>query len=219
MKNLKITALAFAGVLTLVSAFGCGEKKVVERASDTQSEASVSHVDSNNTADSNAVPDSDPIDLENIGSIEHRANLSDEIDANETSFKLNSVIDPGVIENGQKFIFFDITINNPTDTAYSLSTLNNFFIRLPDGTDIYSDIRTQLYALNAFKENSYSKDPFEIPAKGQFSGVIGGFLLDEGVTEFTVGFFPTKDAVNDKEEVILIDITPDMIANADALLK
>ena len=70
-----------------------------------------------------------------------------------------------------------------------------------------------------FNENTYSKDPFNIPAKGQFSGIIGGFVVDENVDTFTVGFFPTQSLVNDKDDVCLIDITPDKITTRTDLLK
>lgn len=148
----------------------------------------------------------EPVTTAKIGSIVIDADISENVNENDTVFTLNSVIDAGIVEDGKKFIFFDITIKNDTDSSYSLSTLNNFYIILPDETDLYSTVRTQIYAINTFKEDRFFVDPFEIPAKSQFSGVIGGFTVDENIESFTVCFFPTKGNPDDKEKIIKIKV-------------
>lgn len=204
MKSFKYAALLIAGLLTVSAAVSCGEKKTVEPMSTVDAENPPTNVYAENSE---------------IGKNEFKAALSTEISANDTVFTLNSVIDPGFRENGKKYIFLDVTINNSTGNAYDLSTLNNFYLKLSNGTEVYSDIVTSLYAMANFKENTYSKDPFTIPASGQFSGIIGGFIVDENVDTFTVGFFPTQANVNDKDDVCLIDITPDKITTPTDLLK
>ena len=205
MKNLKFAALIVAGLLTFGSAaVSCSDKKNIEKTS---------------TVDAENPPTNVYAEHQEIGVNEHKADLSAEISANNTAFTLNSVIDPGYRENGKKYIFLDITINNTTDSAYDLSTLNNFYLKLNDGTEVYSNIATSLYAMSNFKENTYFKDPFNIPANDKFSGVVGGFIIDENVNEFTVGFFPTQNDVNAKEDVCLINITDGQISDAADLLK
>ncbi len=204
MKSFKYAALILAGLLTVTSAASCGKKKTIEPVSTVDAENPPTNVYAENTE---------------IGVNQFKADLSTEISANDTAFTLNSVIDTGYRENGKKYIYLDVTINNSTDSGYELSTLNNFYLKLSDGSEVYSDIVTSLYAMANFNENTYSKDPFNIPAKGQFSGIIGGFVVDENVDTFTVGFFPTQSLVNDKDDVCLIDITPDKITTRTDLLK
>ena len=204
MKSFKYAALILAGLLTVTSAASCGKKKIIEPVSTVDAENPPTNVYAENTE---------------IGVNQFKADLSTEISANDTAFTLNSVIDTGYRENDKKYIYLDVTINNSTDSGYELSTLNNFYLKLSDGTEVYSDIVTSLYAMANFNENTYSKDPFNIPAKGQFSGIIGGFVVDENVDTFTVGFFPTQSLVNDKDDVCLIDITPDKITTRTDLLK
>jgi len=152
-----------------------------------------------------------------VGENKIRADLLQSVSANDTVFTLNSVVSPENMEaEGCKYVYFDITIKNNTNSAYSLSTLNNFYLIMPDGEEVYSDVRTQLFAMSRFKDDAYFNDPFEIPANGEFSGIVGGFLVDKNAESFTVGFFPTKDSPSDKDDVMLIDITSDKIKAPDA---
>ena len=199
MKTNRFTALALAAVMGAAITTSCGQKKTT--VTDTPSQTSEIIMD----------------DAEHIGKNKIKANLLETVSANDTVFTLNKVVSPEDKEdNGCRYVFFDVTIKNNSSTAYTLSTLKNFYITLEDGTDIYSDIRTQLYASSNFKENTYFSDPFEIPANGEFKGLVGGFLLDKKVEKFTVGFFPTKDSPRAKGDVMVIDVTADNIQAPDA---
>lgn len=199
MKYNRLTALTLAALMGAVCITGCGQKK-----SNTETSAEAS---------SEIILD----DPAHIGKNRIEASLLETVSANDTVFTLNSVVSPkDKEEEGCRFIYFDVSIKNNSDTAYTLSTLNNFYILLEDGTEVYSDIRTQLYAASNFKEDSYFTDPFDIPANGEFKGLIGGFLLKKDVEKFTVGFYPTKDSPRAKGDVIVIDITADKIQAPDA---
>lgn len=155
-----------------------------------------------------------------IGVNKHEAEMSQEVNANETIFALNSVIDAGAqTENGEHYIFLDITIKNNTDTAYTLSTLNNFRFIMPDESEIYGHVRTQLYAINNFSDK-YFGSPFDIPANGEFRGVVGGFVVGADQKDYYVEFFPTKDNELDKEDVVRIKVDASKIVSVPAdLLK
>lgn len=190
MRKHRITALILCAALALVPASSCKKNKKSNSSETKQSDAA------------------------NIGINEINVGISEEADENDTVFKLNSVIDAGKqTEKGEHYIYLDVTIKNNTDNSYSLNTLNNFYLIMPDSSEVFSSVRTQLYAINNFKEGIFSSDPFEIPANGEFSGYIGGFVLEEGKKEFTVCFFPTKENQNDKEDVIKVKITPDMVTD------
>lgn len=192
MKILKRTLLTLSAAMLLFTAVGCKKDKV---------------------SSSNA---KDP----SIGANEIKVEMSQEADANDTVFSLNSVIDAGAqTEEGEHYIYLDVTIKNNSDTAYSLSTLNNFYLIMPDKTEVYGHIRTQLYATSNFNDK-YFGSPFDIPANGEFRGVIGGFVLPEGQKNFTVGFFPTKEVDTNKYDVIKIEVDSSKIVTVPSdLLK
>lgn len=195
MKTVKFTALLLASALFAGTAAGCAENSGTSSA--TRPASSVS--------DSDVGLIEGEISTTPIGTIQIKGNIGEEFNENDMSFKLNSVIDADYIEDGKKFIFFDITIKNNTGREYTLSTLNNFYLILPDGSEEYSSIRTLLYARSTFSDKKYFPDPFDIPSNGQFSGVIGGFIIDKDINNFTVCFFPTADDPRNKEKVIKID--------------
>ena len=196
MKTTKLTALLLASALFAGTATGCLDN------TDTSSKAPSPAVSSGNDA---GLVEGE-ISTTPIGTIQLKGNIGDEFNENDMVFKLNSVIDADYIEDGNKFIFFDITIKNNTSKAYTLSTLNNFYLVLPDGSEEYSSIRTLLYARSTFSDKKYFPDPFDIPSNGQFSGVIGGFIINKDINDFTVCFFPTGDDPRNKEKVIRIDV-------------
>ena len=148
MKKSRYAALFLAAVLS-VSAFGsCNRHK------------SSTNIDDISIADVTTVP---------VAQNKIPADMGQSVTVNDTTFTLNSVISPeNINENGQRYIFFDVTIKNNTDTTYSLSTLNNFYIILNGSTNVYSDVRTQLFALSRFKENTFFSDPFDIPANSEY---------------------------------------------------
>ena len=207
MKKFKSAALALAAVLTLASAAGCNRQTV----------------SGNNTtvSDGRANVQDSPAETTPIGENKHDSSIGTPVTANDTTFTINSVISPdNMEEEGKKYIYFDVTIKNDSAADYSLSTLNNFYITMNDGTDVYSDVRTQLFALSRFKENTFFSDPFDIPANSEFNGIVGGFLVDKNAESFTVGFFPTKDDPTAKSDVIVVPVNAsDITAPSADLLK
>jgi len=197
MKIFRFTALAMAAVLALTPAVGCRH--------DIKSSSS------------NATKYADHPE---IGEIKVTANVNQEAEANETFFTLNKVIDAGAqTENGEHYYYLDITIRNNTDTAYELTRLNNFYLLFSDGTELSSAVRAELYAINNFSDK-YRKSPFTIPANGTFTGVVSGFVLTPDKTDFTVGFFPTRENTEDKKNVILVPVTAsDIVPITDDLKK
>lgn len=204
MKKFRITALLLTALLAATATVGCGKKNRTSTADDD-----IIYADTGNSS---------PIDLESIGKNKVEVSLSEEANENETVFKLNNVYMIDAQSDGTKYVYFDVTINNSTDTEYTLSTLNNFYIEA-EGEKIYSSVVTQLYARNNFKEGIFATDPFTVPANGEYSGIVGGIILNKDYSSFTVGFYPTKEDINDKETVITIDVTSDNFKDASELLK
>ena len=145
---------------------------------------------------------------EGLADTEIKASIAENAVANETTFKLNSVIDSGMTdESGNKYIYIDAVIGNSTDTEYDLNILNNFYLLLPDNSEVHFDVRTQLYGQKNIE--NYIINPFTVPANGELAGVFGGFVIAPDVEEFTVCFFPTKENMRDKANVIKVDVTAD----------
>lgn len=132
-------------------------------------------------------------------------NPVEEANANDTGFRLNRVIDSGqTSDSGEPYIYLDVTISNHTDKSYDLNVLNNFYILLANEDEVHFDVRTQLYGTKNI--SNYAASPFNIPANGEFSGIIGGFILPKDSQDFTVCFFPTQDDANNKSNVIKVNI-------------
>ncbi|WP_303838155.1 DUF4352 domain-containing protein [Ruminococcus flavefaciens] len=201
MKKTGLFAVLLAAALTTASFAGCLDK---------------------NSSSSSRVRQSSniPTSIEAIGSNVVDGEMGKEVTENDTGFTLNSVISAKNSETGEQFIYMDITLRNNTDKQYTLSTLNNFYIELPDGSKAESDVRTQLYAKQNFNESKYYADPFDIPSNGQFSGVIGGIAVSGDASDFKLCFFPTGDNPRAKGTVIKYDITSgDIHAPAAEMLK
>ena len=65
---------------------------------------------------------------EGIAKTEIKAEISEVTLSNDTSFKLNNVIDYGKTDDdGNRFLYLDVTITNNTDKEYELNILNNFY--------------------------------------------------------------------------------------------
>lgn len=184
MKKYKLIPVILAAVLSL-SAVGCSGKTNTSESSHTNTPL---------------------INNEGIAETEIKAAISEEVTANDTSFILNRVIDSGEQpqEGGGTYYYFDVTIKNLTDTAYSLNALNNFYVLMPDETEYHFDVRTQLFAVNNIE--NYFPNPFDIPENGEMSGIVGGFVIPENTESFTVCFFPSKDDINNKSNVIKVDV-------------
>lgn len=197
MRRYKITALLLCAAMAVTAAVGCSDGKTDSR--------SASRVGTTVEAGKN----------EGVADNEVSAAVSEKANANETVFTLNKVIDGGTrTDKGERYLYLDITIDNATDKAYELNTLNNFYLLFSDGSEAHYDVRTQLYA--AKNMSRYSPNPFSVPAKGQFSGVVGGFAVSEDVKDLTVCFFPTLDNEQKKPDVVKVAVTEkDIITISD----
>lgn len=190
MKNHKLISFALLAVISL-SITGCSDNKN-SSLSNPSSESSM-NFDEHSKSDG-------------IADNEISVALTEEADVNQTLFKLNRVIDSGnKSDSGDPYVYLDVTISNSTDKEYNLSTLNNFYLLLPDGQEIHFDVRTQLYGTKNIQ--NYSASPFTIPASSEFSGIIGGFILPQNTQSFTVCFFPTQDNANDKTSVVKVNVS------------
>ena len=176
------------------------------------------HNKNNDTSDEEMFPTSNTEEVSPIGSTELKGEIGKEITANNTAFTLRSVFVHTDHDYKERFVYFDIDLRNSTDKEYTLNTLNNFYIKLPDGTEVFSDVRSQLYARSSLKEDKYYEDPFNIPSNGQFSGIVGGFILMDDIDEFTLCFYPTGSNPNDKGTVIEYSITADDLKELDSSL-
>ncbi|MBO5163458.1 MAG: hypothetical protein J6B75_03325 [Ruminococcus sp.] len=147
---------------------------------------------------------------EGLADNEIKANIAEDTECNDTTFKLNSVIDSGMAdENGNKYIYLDAVIGNSTDKEYDLNILNNFYLLLPDNSEAHFDVRTQLYGQKNI--DNYIVNPFTVPASGEISGIFGGFVIAPDVENFTVCFFPTQEDMRNKSNVIKVDVTSENI--------
>ena len=190
MRKYKFAAMILAAAMALTASVGCSGK------SESSSETSYKISDDGR--------------LDGLADVEVTADLNQEADANQTGFTLNSVIDSGMRnDKSERYIYLDVTINNSTDKEYDLNILNNFYILFADGNEAHFDVRTQLYATKNL--DNFIVSPFTVPANGQFSGMVGGFLVGSDVNEFTVCFFPTLDEARDKSNVVKVKVTNDDI--------
>lgn len=195
MRKFKIIPLLLVAALAVTSAVGCTDKE---------------DPDISKTSNSSSSSSVEPGKLEGIADKEISVAVKEEANENQTVFKLNNVVDSGMTdENGAKYIYLDVSISNTIDKEYELSVLNNFYILLPNEEEVHFDVRTQLHA--AKNISGYCASPFVIPANGEFSGLIGGFILDKDISDFTVCFFPTKDDERDKSSVVKVKISAEDI--------
>jgi hypothetical protein len=188
MRKNRLAALFLAAALALTAAVGCSGNR--------------EHSSSTNESSYKISEDGR---LDGLADKEYKVGISEEADVNETLFKLNKVIDSGkTTDSGEHYVYLDVTIHNSTEKEYELSMLNNFFILFGDTTEAHYDIRTQLYA--AKNLDGYQGSDFTVPAKGSFSGVVGGFLVPSAQNEYTVCFFPSLDDERDKSNVIKVKV-------------
>ena len=190
MRKFKFIPLLLAAALAVTAAVGCTEKPDPEISKVSDSSSSVV----------------EPGKLEGIADKEISVAVKEEANENQTVFKLNNVVDSGMTdENGAKYIYLDVSISNSTDKEYDLSVLNNFYILLPDEDEIHFDVRTQLHAAKNIE--GYCASPFTIPANGEFSGIVGGFIVDKDISDLTVCFFPTQDDAKNKSSVVKVNVS------------
>ena len=128
MKKYRIAALLLTAAMAF-SAAGCSDKS--RSKVPTESSSIISNLQ-------------DPLASNSV-----EAGLTQETDLNQTMYTLNRVIDSGrKSEEGERFIYLDLTIRNSSNTDYELNCLNNFYILLDDGSEVHFDVRTQPYAQN-----------------------------------------------------------------------
>lgn len=153
-----------------------------------------------------------------FASSEVKVDIAQEVVENETAFKVNSVIDSGHTDDENRhFLYLNVTIKNESSTDWELSMLNNFYLLLSNGEESHYDIRTQFYAEKTFK--NYTDTPFTIAAGTEFTGYIGGFLVDDGIAEFSVCYFPTGADDKNKDTVIKCPVrTADIISPPEDMI-
>lgn len=204
MKISRISALLLAAALSLSAAAGCSDEN------DTSSASVI--LEKPQTATYAVSPDGK---LEGMAENVQEASFAQQTKMNDTLFTLNKVVDSGKRSDaGEKYIYLDVTIENPTDKAYALNMLNNFYVLFDDGSETHYDVRTQLYAVKNL--TGYTASPFDVPAQGSFTGLIGGFIIPAETNSFTVCFFPSLDNDKDKSNVIKVPVTSDNITQLDA---
>ena len=186
MKKYRILPLMLSAVIAAVSMAGCSNGK------------------------DNSSSEAGPKKQEGLAQTEIMAEIQEEKESNETVFKLNKVIDSGKTDDeGNRYMYLDAVITNNTDKEYELNIINNFYILYPDGEEVHFDVRTQLYGQNNME--NYIPNPFKLTAKGEISGIIGGFIIPPDKNNFTVCFFPTQDVDTNKESVIKVEVTAENI--------
>lgn len=186
----KTILLAFLTAFMLSATVGCSDSTTVSSPE--------------NSGTGNVVTNQ-PNKNDGIAVNEVSVNPAEEANANDTGFRLNRIIDSGqTSDSGEPYIYLDVTISNHTDKSYDLNVLNNFYILLTNEDEVHFDVRTQLYGTKNI--NNYVASPFNIPANGEFSGIIGGFILPKDSQDFTVCFFPTQDDANNKSNVIKVNV-------------
>lgn len=190
MKKNKIISIALLAVMALSVTAGCSDGTNVSNTS----------INSQSSSGSESM-----LSLEGIAQNEISVNPAEDANANDTTFRLNRVINSDAAsDDGNSYIYLDVTIANSTDNSYDLSVLNNFYI-LADDSEIHFDIKTQLHAAKNIE--NYSASPFTIPANGEFSGIVGGFIIPKDTQNLTVCFFPTQDDKSNKSNVIKVSIS------------
>ncbi len=192
MKKARLAVLLVAAVLSLTPAAGC-RKKPIERTSSASAYA----------------------DISDVGKNKVEVKLEEKAEVNNTAFKINRVINSGRVKDGLKYIYLDVTISNTSSDNYEITGLNNFYIILPDNTEVIPDVRADIYAKQAME--GYSQIS-EVKAGQELSAYIG-FVVEESVTDFTACFFPTGTA-DDKTNVIRCEVkAKDVIDAPEGMFK
>ena len=148
--------------------------------------------------------------MSDVGTTQKNVKLGEEISLNSTTYKLNRVIDSGMVQDGLKYIYLDVSIKNESGEDYEANALNNFYLILGDNTEITPNVRADQYgkkSINGYEHLS------SVPAGSEFNNYIG-FCVAEGTDSFTVGFFASGTDINDKSNVVFCEIAADDIISA-----
>ncbi|MDE6035531.1 MAG: DUF4352 domain-containing protein [Ruminococcus sp.] len=206
MNKSRISAFIIALAFSTVCAFSCAENNASEP--DTR------------TSVIDTAKSTEPVQNKYSGN-SHKTDsaFAQEAEVNNTIFKLNDVVRvPAPNISGSDFIYLNVTIKNKVDLEYEISSMNNFFIALPDETELAPDVRAKLYALQNYPV--CIDDNITIPANGEFSGFLaGGFLVPSDTDSLTVGFFPTLNNAKDSSNVILTPVKGGNISDSDLVMR
>lgn len=221
MKSSKISALILCMAMALTASAGCSKDSSKSSKKENSSSGSEEYKNPGNDEEATKnVPQSTTRNPA-IGENKISADIQNDASANDTVFKLNSVLDVGVQgDRGNKYIYLNVDITNTSDEDYSLSCLNNIYLSY-EGNDMEtSTLSTLFFARNSLNGIVVNQDPITVPANGTFSGFVTGFEIPADVDSFTVGFFPTQNEPTNKSTAIEIEITPDNIQRAtDEMFK
>lgn len=218
MKNTKISALILCAVMALSASVSCekdsSDNKNTSGTKDTVSDSVEDYTNpGNNQEATKNVPEA-PTQNREIGENKISAEIQGEASANDTVFKLNSILDAGVQgSRGCRYIYPNVEITNTSDEDYHLSSLNNVYINYGDVTYELTSLGTMLFARGCMTID-VTQDPIIVPAHGTFSGYITGFEVPTDVDSFTIGFFPTQNDERNKITAIEVEITADDIQTA-----
>lgn len=203
MNKSRLSALALALALSAVSAFSCSDEEPTV-------------IDNVNTS---SVDTTDPANKYSGNSKKTNSAFGQEMEVNDTVFTLNDIVRVAApnVENSD-FVYINVTIKNNTDIEYEINSMNNFFVALPDETEISMDVRANLYAIQNYPQ--CVQDNIKIEANGEFTGFLaGGFVVPSGTDSLTVGFFPTLNNEKDASNVILTPVNSENISTDDTRLK
>lgn len=203
MNKSRLSALALALAFSAVCAFSCSnEEPIVIK--DTNSSVAET---------------TDPANKYSGNSKKTNSAFGQEMEVNNTVFTLNDVVRvPAPNVENSDFVYINVTIKNKTDIEYEINSMNNFFVALPDETEVSMDIRANLYAIQNYPK--CIQDNITIQANGEFNGFLaGGFLVPAGTDSLTVGFFPTLNNQKDASNVILAPVNSENISTDDSKLK
>lgn len=147
-----------------------------------------------------------------IGENKIEVSINEDKSVNNSTFKVNKVINSGrKTDDGLNFIYADVTIKNDSDQPYTVNALNNFYLLLNNGVEVYTDVRTDIYGKQHV--NGYEQ-LLEVAPGAEYTGYVG-FLLGDSVKDFTLCYFPTGTD-NDKTNVIQCKINESDIVDAPA---
>lgn len=218
MKITKISALILCAAMALSASVSCekdsNNNKNTSSGKDSVSDSVDDYTNPGNNQEATKNVPETPTKVVAIGENKIPTDLQSEATANDTVFKLNSVLDAGVQgSRGCRYIYPNVEITNTSDEDYNLSSLNNVYINYGDVTYDLSSLATMLFARGCMTID-VTQDPIIVPAHGTFSGYITGFEVPTDVDSFTIGFFPTQNDERNKGTAIEVEITADDIQTA-----
>lgn len=193
MNKFKTTILLLTAMISVLPFAGCGDGK------NSSSDVSISYVGN-----------------ENFGKDKHNADLGSPVTVDTTTFTFHNVIDVNkTTEDGGKYIYVKYTIQNSSDKNFKVDNLNNFYIEV-NGEQYKNDVRANLYAKQSI--NDYIELE-SVPANGEINNYVG-FVVPEGTTSVTCGYYVTSGSVTDKQNAIVCEVSSsDWIQPPEGMIK